>query len=101
MKVESRLSGDGSVLTLAILGKFDFTLLNELRDAYTAAGDGLSGVNIDLRQTTAIDSSALGMLLSMKRHFGKADGAIRIINCSDDVRKILKIVRFDKKFSIE
>jgi anti-anti-sigma regulatory factor len=41
------------------------------------------------------------MLLNMHNYLGQEDGNIRITNTLPQVRKILTISRFDKKFSIE
>jgi anti-anti-sigma factor len=48
-----------------------------------------------------IDSAGLGMLLNMHSYLEQDDGMIRITNTLPQVRKILIISRFDKKFSIE
>lgn len=100
MRVKSEKSRDGAVLTLGINGKFDFSLLNEFREAYSTDDARRSKVIINFREVTSIDSSALGMLLNMQRNLNKADCEIELINCSQDVTKILQIVRFDKKFTI-
>jgi anti-anti-sigma factor len=101
MTLETQVSGDGAILTLAVKGKFDFNLLAEFRQAYSGDDAGYDGVVVDLRETTSVDSSALGMLLNMQRYLKMADGTIRIVHCNPDVKKILHIVRFDKKFTIE
>jgi anti-anti-sigma factor len=48
-----------------------------------------------------MDSSALGMLINMKKYWQDRDSNIRIINSSPQVKKIFAISRFDKKFTIE
>ena len=100
MRVKSEIAGDGSVLTLVINGKFDFSILNEFREAYSAVDARHARVVVNFHKVTSIDSSALGMLLNMQRTLDKADSEIALINCTQDVKKILQIVRFDKKFSI-
>lgn len=100
MRVKSEISGDGAILTLRISGKFDFSLLNEFRQAYSSESARHARVVVDFREVSSIDSSALGMLLNMQRNLDKADGEIELINCNQDIKKILKIVRFDKKFII-
>lgn len=100
MRVKSEISKDGSVLTVGVIGKFDFSLLNEFREAYSASNARHARVVVDFHEVTSIDSSALGMLLNMQRTLDKTDSEIELINCSQDVKKILQIVRFDKKFKI-
>lgn len=102
MSIETRLSEKNSVLTISIVGDFNFLLLNEFRNAYNNGDASKAGkIIVDLRQTLSIDSSALGMLINMQRHLNKPNGDIRIINCNDVVRKIFQITHFEKKFNIE
>lgn len=89
---------DGSDLTINIVGRFDFEMVQEFRNAYV--DKDASSYVIDMRSTEHMDSSALGMLLNMRKSLG--DGAnISIINCRPQIKKILTISRFDKKFKIE
>jgi anti-anti-sigma factor len=55
---------------------------------------------LDLKETTYLDSSALGMLLLLRDHAGGDDSDIRVVNPNSDVRKILAISNFDKLFDI-
>ena len=89
---------DGDALNISIAGRFDFEMVQEFRKAY-ADQDAKSYI-IDMRSTEHMDSSALGMLLNMRKSLG--DGVdISIINCRPQIKKILTISRFDKKFKIE
>ncbi len=101
MPVDTRLTDNNNILLIAVIGKFDFSLLNEFRQAYSLDNNTPEKVMVDMRQTSTIDSSALGMLLNMKRYLNKADGEIKLINCNQDVRQILQITHFEKKFCIE
>lgn len=98
MPVENTLSSDGNTVTIGISGRFDFEVVQEFRAAY----NDKSNVNfiIDMRSTEHMDSSALGMLLNMRKSLGDAT-KISIINCRPQIKKILTISRFDKKFDIE
>lgn len=101
MNVQATVSGDGSVLRISVRGKFDFKLLDEFRQAYSSDDFGGCEVVVDMGDVTSVDSSALGMLLLMQSQLNKRDGDVRIINSNSAVSKILRIVRFDKKFCIE
>jgi anti-anti-sigma factor len=101
MSVTRHLSCDGKELTISIHGKFDFGLVNEFRRAYSSLGDEKPTVYIDLRETEYLDSSALGMLLNMRKAISEQVNAIHIINCRSEVRTILDISRFDKLFMID
>ena len=84
---------------IAIKGRFDFSLLQQFREAYESAGTPGSYI-IDLNNTTYMDSSALGMLLLLRDHAGSDNANIKLVNISTDVRKILAISNFDKLFTI-
>ncbi len=101
MVIETKITEDNDALLISIKGKFDFSMLNDFRQAYSDKSATYKHVVLDMRGASTIDSSALGMLLNMQRYLNKGDGEIRIINCNDDVTKIFQISHFDKKFTIE
>jgi anti-anti-sigma factor len=81
---------------------FDFNSVEDFRRAYEGKDDGnRKDFVIDFRRTRYMDSSALGMLINMKKYWQDRDSNIRIINSSPQVKKIFAISRFDKKFTIE
>lgn len=105
MSIKSNRPKDKDTLEICIDGPFDFNLLNDFRDAYmdninTETENHYANYIVNLRSTSSIDSSALGMLLNMKRTLDKKDLEIKITHCQPQVLKILMISRFDKKFSI-
>ena len=100
MSVESEVSLDGKKLTIAIKGRFDFGSHQAFRDAYERQPDRPDSVVVDLKDTTYLDSSALGMLLLLRDHAGGDDSDVRVVHASSDVRKILAISNFDKLFDI-
>jgi anti-anti-sigma factor len=102
VQIEAKLSRDDTVLTIFIEGDFNFSLLQQFRGAYnTSAASAAKKIIVDLRKTLTVDSTALGMLLSMQKELSVEDKAISIINCNAVVRKIFGITNFDKKFTIE
>jgi anti-anti-sigma factor len=90
---------DGSRLAMKIAGRFTFQMYKDFSAAYKQYTDKPSAVDIDLRAVEYIDSAALGMLLSMRNHFGP-DIKLSLSNANSSVRKILEIARFDKTFQI-
>ena len=100
MAVTSEVSADGSKLTIAIKGRFDFAKHQEFRDAYEELSPAPACVVVDLKDATYLDSSALGMLLLLRDYAGGDRADIRLINCNADVRKILAISNFEQLFSI-
>lgn len=100
MAITSRPSPDGQELTIVIQGRFDFGAHQEFRDAYERVNLSPKRYVVDLKSTTYLDSSALGMLLLLRDHAGGDDAQIRLLNCNPDVRKILAISNFEQLFQI-
>jgi len=81
--------------------RFDFGIVDDFRRCYEQINaNERSSVVIDFRNTRYMDSSALGMLINLKKHFEASKAKVMIVNCNDQIRKIFSISRFDKKFNI-
>ncbi|MEJ2755264.1 MAG: STAS domain-containing protein, partial [Gammaproteobacteria bacterium] len=72
----------------------------EFRYVYEKTRQVPSSYIVDLKETTYLDSSALGMLLLLRDHAGGDNADIRITNCNPDVKKILAISNFEQLFNI-
>lgn len=99
MTVEAQTDESSKHVTISIEGAFGFNLVQDFRRCYN--DKQAFNFTIDLRKVDYIDSAGLGMLLNMHNYLGQTDGSIRITNTLPQVRKILIISRFDKKFTIE
>lgn len=100
MAVASQLSEDGAELVIRVTGRFDFSAHQDFRDAYESLRVQPNRYLVDMRDTSYLDSSALGMLLLLRDHAGGDNADVRIVNCNADVRKILAISNFEQLFSI-
>lgn len=101
MSLSTSTSADGQTFTIEIKGKFDFNFVQDFRNAYSDITGSLETVVVDLRETDYMDSSALGMLLNMQKSLAGKVNRIKISNCRPQIKKILQISRFDKKFDID
>lgn len=90
---------DKGELTISITGHFDFHLVTDFRRAYEAIVNP-NKVTVDLKNTDYIDSSGLGILVYLRKHFNCRKESIHLINCNKEVSKTLKIARFNKMFMI-
>ena len=100
MGISMTVSEDGSKVTIAVAGKFDFQLYDEFRASYAdTAGPGID-YEVDLSDTDYLDSSALGMLLLLREHAGGESSNIEITQASPEVRKILDVANFGKLFKL-
>lgn len=100
MSIDADYSDDSSTLVIRIDNKFDFSKVQDFRRAYSQTNENVKTIVVDLKRTEYMDSSALGMLLNMQKTFEGKGIDFEIVNCQEQVLRILKISRFDKKFTI-
>lgn len=101
MSVSLKKNNENSQLSISVKGPFNFSIYNEFRDKYSDPSYKDFEIIIDLKDCTMIDSSALGMLLIMKKYLDKKDGEVTLINANSDVMNVLDIVHFEQKFTIK
>lgn len=87
-------------ITISVTGHFDFRLVTEFRQAYSAIEDPTT-VIVDLKDTDYIDSSGLGILIYLRKHFQCNKENIHLINCNNEVNKTFTVARFNKMFVIK
>ena len=100
MGVVAILAEGGDELVIAIDGRFDFSSHQEFREAYQDHESQPESYVIDMQDATYLDSSALGMLLLLRDYAGGDQSNIQIVNCNQDVKKILTISNFEQLFEI-
>jgi anti-anti-sigma factor len=88
--------------TVTLVGRFDFTLHKEFREATQRMleENELKQIEIDLKDVDYLDSSALGILLLLKDRATQRGAQITITGCRDNIRQILEIANFNKLFNI-
>lgn len=101
MSIYASASEDGRALTINIEGRFDFSAHQDFRESYESSDGDPEEYRVNMKETTYLDSSALGMLLLLRDHAGGDTANIKIMNCNPDVRKILTISNFEQLFSID
>lgn len=99
MGVTAHRSEDGEEVTVTVSGRFDYRVYDSFKASY-ASLENSQQVNVDLSKTEYMDSSALGMLLMLREHMGKAV-SILLVNPTPDVQRVLSIANFDKLFAIK
>ena len=100
MAIQSVASEAGKVLTIQIQGRFDFSCLQAFRHSYESVDIKPEKYVIDMKECDYLDSSALGMLLALRDYGGGDDAQITLVNCTNDVRKILLITKLDELFDV-
>ena len=89
MGLSANLSSDGSELTMAIDGRFDFNIHSDFRNAYRDLPATTRFV-IDLDKASFMDSSAMGMLLLLREH-ACSIGVAK----DDDIAKFRRFAEFE------
>ncbi|VVN29755.1 STAS-domain containing protein [Pseudomonas fluorescens] len=100
MSVHSQTSQEGKKLTISIKGRFDFAKHQEFRECYEHLKPKPESFEVNLKDATYLDSSALGMLLLLRDHAGGENADIRLTHANADVRKILAISNFEQIFDV-
>jgi len=100
MSVTTETSQDGTKLTISIKGRFDFGKHSEFRESYENLKPKPQSFEVNLKDATYLDSSALGMLLLLRDHAGGENAEIKLTNANADVRKILAISNFEQIFDV-
>ena len=100
MTVKKFVGEDPKSVSIAIEDRFDFSLHQQFRDAYSSSNNSGTRFVLELAKATYMDSSALGMILLLKDHAEKLSGEVVINNQSEAVYKILEIAQFHKLMTI-
>ena len=101
MTIHSVQSNDGKNTSISVIGRFDYSLQKEFCAAFKKSNNGVNSYTVDMKETTHLDSSALGLLLLLRNHANGNASNINIVNCSDSVKRILSIASFEDLFNIE
>jgi anti-sigma B factor antagonist len=70
---------------------------DEVRSSMT---DGLKSIDVDLSQTTFIDSCGLGALIALHKTACSRGGSVRLRNPLPSVQQILELTRMHRIFEI-
>lgn len=99
MPVHHKFTPSEKTLQITISGDFNFDVNTGFREVYRNINPNeVSSVSVNLKNTSYMDSSALGMLLLLDEHFENT--RISLEECPDYIQSVLQIANFDQKFSI-
>ena len=99
MNFEIRREGDAAVV--ATHGDVVASSVPELRPALRdLVRSGLRDMVVDLVDTTMIDSTGVGLLLSAFNSLSKVQGKFAVVNASDEILDLLRTLRIHQHFPI-
>ncbi|MCE9624683.1 MAG: STAS domain-containing protein [Deltaproteobacteria bacterium] len=99
MRVNAKEVGD--ICILEIEGEVDAEHSAQLKKAIVKARDEFAKHFIlDLSRVSFIDSTGLGVLISLMRHLNENSGRLKLAGLQDEVRSIFEITRLYKVFDL-
>jgi len=95
------LNTQGETLRVCDVQELGATDANEFRDEVRRTlSDGLKNIDVDLSQTTFVDSCGLGALIALHKTACSRGGTLRLLNPLPPVRQILELTRMHRIFEI-
>jgi anti-sigma B factor antagonist len=96
-----KLQADGDTLRISAVKELSATTSNSFRDeARRAFGDKQMNIEINLSQTSAVDSCGLGALVALHKTVSGRGGVLRLLNPNPAVQQILELTRMHRIFEI-
>lgn len=93
---------DEGVLVMVVRGELDLYSAPELRARLLdAIADGAASVVLDLRETTFMDSTGLGVIVAAMKALRAQDGHLVLVNESRSIAKTLAITGLDELLTVE
>jgi anti-sigma B factor antagonist len=89
------------VLVISVDGQLIVGNRHELKQKITEALEaGDRKFLVDFTNTGYIDSSGLGVLVSLSRKIREADGELRLAGLNEDLRTLFELTKLDSLFNI-
>ena len=100
--MDIRIENRGNEAVIHLAGQFDMTTHAAFNRAYAPLLDkgSVRSLFLNFSAVEYIDSTALGMLLLLKRKAEKTNTSISLSGCQNHVKQVLSIANFHKKFKI-
>jgi len=96
-----KIHDQGETLLISEVTELGAATSNAFRDRVRAAfGPNYKHIQIDLSQTTFIDSCGLGALITLHKAACGRNGAVRLLNPQPPVNQILELTRMHHIFQI-
>jgi anti-sigma B factor antagonist len=96
-----KLEIQGDTLRISEVKEFGATIATTVRDrARAALGAEQKNIEVDLSQTTFIDSAGLGALIALHKTACSRHGAVRLLHPQPQVRQLLELTRMHHLFDI-
>jgi len=98
MSIEVKKSNDGKELIIYLDEQFNFAHHKDFREAYRNESPGMR-YRVNMARARQFDSSALGMLLLLKKHAGGDKADVILEDIPGEIRDVLEVANFHKIFT--
>jgi anti-sigma B factor antagonist len=96
-----KLEIQGDTLRISEVKELGAAVAAAFRDhARAALSDEQRNIEVDLSQTTFVDSAGLGALIALHKTACSRDGAVRLLCPQPQVRQLLELTRMHRLFEI-
>ncbi len=91
----------GTTTVVAVAGQLTINNRGEFKERVLAhLADGYTDYVIDFSDADYIDSSGLGVLVSLSKHIRDARGRLTLAGLNDDLQRLFALTRLDSLFEI-
>jgi anti-sigma B factor antagonist len=96
-----KTQNNGETLRVSAVTELSAANANSFRDETREAFvDGQRNIEIDLSQTSAVDSCGLGALVALHKTTSSRGGVLRLLNPTPPVQQILELTRMHRIFEV-
>ena len=96
-----QVSRNGDVVVIEVEGQLIVGNRQELKQrVLDEAEGGARKVLVDFAKAGYIDSSGLGVLVSLSKKIREAGGALRLANLNEDLKTLFELTKLDTLFQI-
>ncbi|GAA0836432.1 MAG: STAS domain-containing protein [Marinomonas sp.] len=97
--IENRYDESSAHLMIKVNGRFDVYCHRVFRNAFVSTPQAKT-YTVDLSNVSYLDSSALGMLLLLKKHADVRGAKVLLSHCSAVVSQVLEMANFNRLFTM-
>ena len=91
---EAKTVTPGKDIVASMAENFRFELLKFIEE-------GVKELTVDINGVGLIDSVGLGVLIAAHNSLQKNGGVFNVINASEDIYKLFKVMRLDRHFEVK
>ncbi len=96
-----KLQSNGDILRASGIAELSAANANAFRDdTRHAFTKGHRNIEVDLSQTSAVDSCGLGALVALHKTAAAQGGVLRLVNPTPPVQQILELTRMHRIFEV-